>query len=76
MPGFQIDLEAVEKMGLKPKNLIRQVERSHIFTHIVWQMCGYYLEVDAPEGDFVWLSRQQIESNAALPTAFRQFLDD
>ena len=69
-------LEAVEKMGLKPKNLIRQVERSHIFTHIVWQMRGYYLEVDAPEGDFVWLSRQQIESDAALPTAFRQFLDD
>ena len=69
-------LEAVEKMGLKPKNLIRQVERSHIFTHIVWQMRGYYLEVDAPAGDFIWLTREQIESDAALPTAFRQFLDD
>ena len=69
-------LEAVEKMGLKPKNLIRQVERSHIFTHIVWQMCGYYLEVNAPDGDFTWLTREQIESDAALPTAFRQFLDD
>ena len=67
-------LEAVEKMGLKPKNVIRQTERSHIFTHIVWQMRGYYLEVDAPEGDFVWLSRQQIQADAALPTAFRQFL--
>ena len=69
-------LEAVEKMGLKPKNLIRQVERSHIFTHIVWQMRGYYLEVDAPAGDFIWLTREQIESDAALPTAFRQFWDD
>ena len=69
-------LEAGEKMGLKPKNLIRQVERSHIFTHIVWQMCGYYLEVNAPDGDFTWLTREQIESDAALPTAFRQFLDD
>lgn len=69
-------LEAVEEMGLKPKNLIRQVERSHIFTHIVWQMRGYYLEVDEPTGDFTWLSREEIEADAALPTAFRQFLDD
>ncbi len=67
-------LEAVEKMGLKPKNVIRQVERSHIFTHIIWQMRGYYLEVDAIGGDFTWLTREEIEADAALPTAFRQFL--
>ena len=66
-------LEAVEKMGLRPKNVIRQVERSHIFTHIVWQMRGFYLEVDAPEGSFTWLTRTEIETDAALPTAFRQF---
>ena len=66
-------LEAVEKMGLRPKNVIRQVERSHIFTHIVWQMRGFYLEVDAPEGSFTWLTRTEIEADAALPTAFRQF---
>jgi len=69
-------LLAVEQMGLKPKNVIRQVERSHIFTHIIWQMRGYYLEVDAPEGDFTWLTRDKIKADAALPTAFRQFLVD
>ncbi|MBQ8769022.1 MAG: A/G-specific adenine glycosylase [Oscillospiraceae bacterium] len=63
----------VEKMGLKPKNVLRQVERSHIFTHIVWQMRGFYLEVAEPAGDFIWLTREQIEAEAALPTAFRQF---
>ena len=72
----ELALKAVEEMGLKPRNLIRQVERSHIFTHIVWQMSGYYLEVDEPAGDLTWLTRQQIEADAALPTAFRQFLDD
>ncbi len=66
-------LEAVEKMGLRPKNVIRQLERSHIFTHIVWQMRGVYLEVKEPAGGFTWLTREQIETDAALPTAFRQF---
>ena len=69
-------LQAVEAMGLQPKNVIRCVERSHIFTHIVWQMRGYYLEVDAPVGDFTWLTREQIEADAALPTAFRQFFQE
>ena len=69
-------LNAVEQMGLRPKNVIRQVERSHIFTHIVWQMRGYYLEVAEPAGDFTWLTREQIEADAALPTAFRQFFDE
>ena len=77
MPGkleTEQALAAAEAMGLRPKNVIRCVERSHIFTHIVWQMRGYYLEVDAPDGDFTWLTREQIESDTALPTAFRQFL--
>ena len=38
-------LEEVEKMGLAPVELYRQVERKHIFTHIQWQMRGLYLEV-------------------------------
>ena len=68
-------LAAVVAMGLRPKNVIRCVERSHIFTHIIWQIRGYYLEVDAPTGDFTWMTRQQIEADAALPTAFRQFFE-
>ena len=66
-------LKTVEEMGLRPENVIRELERSHIFTHIVWRLRGIYLEVKEPAGDFVWLTREQIETEAALPTAFRQF---
>lgn len=69
-------LEAVEKMGVRPRNLLRQVERKHIFTHIQWNLRGYYLEV-AEKGDtFQWFSREEIRSQAALPTAFRQFWEE
>jgi A/G-specific adenine glycosylase len=66
-------MAAVEQMGLIPVEIFKQVERKHIFTHIEWKMRGIYLEVKEPVGDFVWLTGPQIESQAALPTAFRQF---
>lgn len=66
-------LEAVENMGLKPKALSREVFRKHIFTHIQWNMKGVYLEVSETAGTFRWFTTQQIDTQAALPTAFRQF---
>ena len=66
-------LEALEKMGITPREVYRQLDRKHIFTHIRWEMRGLFLEVAEPAGEFVWLTGKQIEEEAALPTAFRQF---
>jgi len=66
-------LAAVEHMGLKPRDVFRQVSREHIFTHVRWDMLGIYLEVTEPAGEFTWLTAEQIRQEAALPTAFRQF---
>lgn len=69
-------LAAVEDMGLKPKQVRRQLERQHIFTHIQWQMRGIYLDIAEQGGDFAWLTADQIDHKAALPTAFRQFWEE
>ena len=66
-------LQALENMGLHPRELRRQVEKKHIFTHIQWNMRGYYLEVSEESEGFTWLTEEQINAQAALPTAFRQF---
>ena len=62
-----------ESFGLRPREIYRQIERKHIFTHIRWEMRGVYLEVAEPGGEFAWLTAEEIEKEAALPTAFRQF---
>ena len=69
-------LNEVEKMDLKPKNILRQVEKVHIFTHIKWMMNGIYVEVQDVGGDFSWYTAEEIDAFAALPTAYRQFWDD
>ena len=66
----------VEKMGLKTAEIIKQVERKHIFTHIEWRMSGIYVEVKEQKGEFSWLTVEQINRQAALPTAFYQFWEE
>ena len=66
-------LETLQKMGLKPREIFREVERKHIFTHIQWNMKGIYLEVAEASGEFRWFTWSEINAHAALPTAFRQF---
>ncbi len=66
-------IEEVEKSGFKIKEIIRQVERKHIFTHVEWDMSGIYMEVYRQTENLVWLTPEQIRKEAALPTAFRKF---
>lgn len=61
--------------GLAPKELLRRLERSHIFTHIRWDMRCYLLTCAQPVSRFTWLTPEEIRQQAALPTAFRQFWD-
>lgn len=68
-------LNALEDMGLCPREILQSVDRKHIFTHIQWEMRGIYVEVKEQFGKFEWLTERQIRENAALPTAFRQFWD-
>lgn len=69
-------LEAAEDMGVGPQNLLRQVGRKHIFTHIQWNLRGYYLEVAEKPDCFQWFTGEEIRAQAALPTAFRQFWEE
>ena len=69
-------LDALQKMGIHPREIIKQIERKHVFTHIIWEMRGIYLEVTEESEGFCWLTAEQIEADAALPTAFRQFWEE
>ena len=69
-------MEAAREMGVPIRGPERRVERKHIFTHIQWNLRGYYLEAQQCGGDFVWLSEEEIRTQAALPTAFRQFWEE
>ena len=63
----------VEEFSLTPKEIILQVERKHIFTHIEWDMRGIFMEVTGCSDAFEWMTAQEVNTKATLPTAFRIF---
>ena len=76
MAGLLESQQAVDAIGLPVKQIFRQVEKKHIFTHIEWKMRGFYMEVAEKGENFFWFSSEEIEKTAALPTAYRQFWEE
>ncbi len=70
------EVKFLEDLGFGLRQVWRQVEKKHIFTHIQWNMQGFYAEVTGEGGDWIWLTLEEIEKGAALPTAFRQFWEE
>ena len=67
-------VKAAEDWGLQPEYLEKLVTRTHIFTHIQWNMLGARLHCAVKSPQFLWADKSGGEH--ALPTAFRQFLPD
>jgi len=61
--------------GVSPIIIEKEIEKKHIFTHIEWRMTCYYLRCQTQTEEFTWVSKEQLEKEFALPTAFRQFLN-
>lgn len=78
VPGLLEPAEALDQAaawGIRVTELQRQADKRHIFTHVEWEMRGYYLRCEAG-GDFTWADQAQRSGGCALPTAFRQFLEE
>lgn len=79
VPNHLDAAEVVEQLhiwALEATDILRQTEKKHIFTHVQWNMRGFYINVKQCSGSFSWKSPEQIDEEAALPTAFRQFWED
>lgn len=77
-------LDMVNTWGLKPLELMGEQNGKHVFTHLEWHMKCYeilceessvpVIEAEAEGNPIVWKSREEIDAEAALPTAFRMFM--
>ena len=64
-------LQLLEHWQIVPEEVERSTERTHIFTHVQWNMRGWYIRC-RPGGRFLWSPPQ----SKPLPTAFRQFVEE
>ena len=74
--SVEASLAEMERNDVAVREIRRQVEKKHIFTHVEWRMSGIYMDVKDMCSDYVWLTAKQVEQETALPTAFRQFWEE
>lgn len=60
------------QMGLSAQTVEPTGSAKHIFTHIEWDMKGYFADVTGETDDLFWADAAAFDA-AAIPTAFRKF---
>ena len=68
-------LRQAEQWGVHPTGILKTAERTHIFTHVQWDLRGVWLTCAAEAPQFTWADEDALRHDIGLPTAYRQFLD-
>ena len=68
-------MDEAAALGTQPAQLCRELHRTHIFTHIRWDMVCYRIRCRFAPPRFVWATPGELRETYALPTAFRIFLE-
>jgi len=74
--GAQDALDTAKSWGCLPGGILRQTVRTHVFTHITWELTAYIIECGERTDAFTWADPSEIRSRYSLPTAFRQFMNE
>ena len=58
-----------------PEQLKMSSHYTHIFSHVEWRMTAYYMTCRRMSREFHWVTMEELESEIAIPSAFREFLE-
>ena len=64
--------EKLEQLGIVVKSIKFVKETKHIFTHIDWYMKSYQIQVKSESKEYIWVTREELINQYALPTAFQK----
>lgn len=64
----------LQSFHLRPISVVPCGSATHIFTHVTWNMVGFFVECENKSEDFAWFSKEELFSTIAVPTAFRYFM--
>lgn len=77
LPGLMPEIElppALEEKGIEVKTITPLPAAKHIFTHIIWEMAGYHIQLkECPSAlDVVWTDRTLL-ADYPLPSAYKAY---
>lgn len=63
------------KTAFRADSIRKAGTAKHIFTHVEWNMTLYFAATSDPPGGFEWVPRTALQSETAIPSAFRAALE-
>ncbi len=58
---------------VSPRDVIKELKYTHIFTHVEWHMTAFYVLCNKMSPNLTWVTKEQMEEETPLPTAFKAF---
>ncbi len=74
--GADEAVKTAAALYVEPGAPTKAKERIHVFTHVEWHMTCYYIPCRNTPPSFVWVNRDELIKDIALPTAFKMFLEE
>lgn len=47
----------------------------HIFSHKIWYMKGYLIELKKPINNYLWVTKEELQNDYSIPSAFSYFYE-
>ncbi len=69
-----VENDLIEK-SIPYKSVLEIGEAKHIFSHKIWYMKGYLVELKKPLKDFIWVTKEELQNKYSIPSAFSYFYD-
>ena len=65
--------ECLKESGYQVLSIEKKKPAKHIFTHVEWRMKLYYVKLGSllPENDYVWVTKEELFRDYAVPAAYQ-----
>ncbi len=68
-------LEDILKEKKIEYNFISRLEDTkHVFSHIIWNLQAYYISVLEPNGEYKWVTKEELQNAYSLSSAFSKYV--
>ena len=69
--------QQLENWGVAVLDMEALPKSRHIFSHREWEMTAWRIRTESKKGpeEWVWVSREELEKEYSVPTAFRAYRD-
>lgn len=71
-----IDIEnGLFEKNIPYKSVLEIGEAKHVFSHKIWYMKGYLIELKKPLEEYMWVTKQELVEKYSIPSAFSYFVE-